>query len=182
MEKRGFTLIELLVVMAILVALAGLLFVRYSQAQKKARDTQRINDLHQIATALQSYYQTKGEFPSLTAGSNWIALTGSDQVSTSDFKDFLTVKPDPLNDETNNYQYIFSISLCTGSTDPICGDCPGEDNLCQSCTGGPDLKIPCDLKGEPAVYDKLEVTKIKSIWPNEDSWLVIPLSQPLISS
>lgn len=52
---KGFTLIELLVVMAVIVLLAALLIVRFSIAQRKARDATRKSDLKEIQNALELY-------------------------------------------------------------------------------------------------------------------------------
>jgi prepilin-type N-terminal cleavage/methylation domain-containing protein len=53
--KKGFTLIELLVVMAIIMILAAVLIVRFSTAQKKARDATRKADLKEVQNALELY-------------------------------------------------------------------------------------------------------------------------------
>jgi len=60
--RIGFTLIELLVVCAIITVLAVIVFVSYSNSQKKSRDSRRITDVSTIMTAivLQSSEQTDG--------------------------------------------------------------------------------------------------------------------------
>ncbi len=62
--RRGFTLIELLVVIAIIAILAAILFPVFAQAREKARQTQCMNNLKQMATAVLGYIQDYDEkFP-----------------------------------------------------------------------------------------------------------------------
>jgi prepilin-type N-terminal cleavage/methylation domain-containing protein len=53
--KRAFTLIELLVVIAIIAILAAILFPVFAQAKRAAKDTAALNNVKQIATAMQMY-------------------------------------------------------------------------------------------------------------------------------
>lgn len=61
--SRGFTLIELLVVISIISLLSSVVFTTVNSARMKARDARRIADLRQIATALEFYYDTNGQYP-----------------------------------------------------------------------------------------------------------------------
>lgn len=62
--RRGFTLIELLVDIAIIAILAAILFPVFAQAREKARQTQCMNNLKQMATGTLSYLQDYDErFP-----------------------------------------------------------------------------------------------------------------------
>ena len=63
-KKRGFTLIELLVVVAIISLLASIVFASLSTARAKGRDARRMEDLHQIAIALELYFDDNGYYPS----------------------------------------------------------------------------------------------------------------------
>jgi prepilin-type N-terminal cleavage/methylation domain-containing protein/prepilin-type processing-associated H-X9-DG protein len=64
MQSKGFTLIELLVVIAIIAILAAILFPVFAQAREKARQTQCMNNLKQMATATLGYLQDYDEkFP-----------------------------------------------------------------------------------------------------------------------
>ena len=62
---KGFTLIELLVVMTIIGVVSGLGYVNFDNAQDKARDARRKEDLKAIKTALVSYYQDHDAYPPL---------------------------------------------------------------------------------------------------------------------
>lgn len=62
-RQRGFTLIELMVVIAIIVLLMAILFPVFSTVRRKARETQCISQLSQLASALKSYRRDHGRFP-----------------------------------------------------------------------------------------------------------------------
>src|SRR5260221_7315536 len=74
--NHGFTLIELLIVIAIIGILSSLLFVNFSGARERARDSKRKTDLTEIKNALQLYYNDYGKFPAAGAG-NTIAGCGA---------------------------------------------------------------------------------------------------------
>jgi type II secretion system protein G len=57
-KKRGFTLIELLVVIAIIGILATIVLVSLNTARAKARDARRSSDMHQIALAMEMFYDS----------------------------------------------------------------------------------------------------------------------------
>ncbi|MDB4992283.1 MAG: gspG [Parcubacteria group bacterium] len=62
-QNRAFTLIELLVVIAIIGLLSSVVLASLNSARSKARDARRISDLHQIQTALETYYDKVGSYP-----------------------------------------------------------------------------------------------------------------------
>src|SRR4030043_1047218 len=62
-SKKGFTIIEMLTVMGIIAILASLALVSFGSAQRKARDTQRKNDLKRIQVALESYRSDSSQYP-----------------------------------------------------------------------------------------------------------------------
>lgn len=62
-RKRGFTLIELLVVVSIIGLLASVVLASLNTARGKARDAKRRSELHQLAIALEFYYDKYGRYP-----------------------------------------------------------------------------------------------------------------------
>ncbi len=74
----GFTLIEMLIAVSLIGILSTIGLTMYSQGQKLARDTKRKQDLKEIKTALNLYFQDTRTFPQATTwvnsfnGGTWI--------------------------------------------------------------------------------------------------------------
>lgn len=75
---RGFTLIELLVVIAIIGVLSSIVLTSLNSARVKARDTQRVTEVREIAKALTAYFIDHGYFPTY---SNTVTSAESDFLS-----------------------------------------------------------------------------------------------------
>ncbi|MFZ5845374.1 MAG: prepilin-type N-terminal cleavage/methylation domain-containing protein [Patescibacteria group bacterium] len=73
---RGFTLMELLIVIAIIGILIAVGTVSYSSAQKKSRDSRRMQDLKSVQNAWEQYYaDNSGNYPSsCTISSTYLPL------------------------------------------------------------------------------------------------------------
>lgn len=63
MKTRGFTLIELMVVVLIIGLLASAVVLNVNKSRKQGRDAKRISDLNTVASALESYYADKHQYP-----------------------------------------------------------------------------------------------------------------------
>lgn len=68
-HKKGFTLIELLVVIAIIGLLASIVLVSMQGVRGKARDSRRMQELKQLQTAVELYYDKYESYPS--TGNQW---------------------------------------------------------------------------------------------------------------
>jgi len=98
-SSKGFTLIELLVVIAIIGILATIVLVSLNTARVKARDARRSSDMHQIALAMEMYYdsQTPVAYPNLPDTAT--AIGSGSSIGTY-------MNPVPL-DPTNSGNYIY---------------------------------------------------------------------------
>jgi prepilin-type N-terminal cleavage/methylation domain-containing protein len=79
--QNAFTLIELLVVIAIIALLASIVLIALGSARSKARDSTRIADLNQIATALQLYYADNGLYPVAAGGAGSVCNSGQNTMN-----------------------------------------------------------------------------------------------------
>jgi prepilin-type N-terminal cleavage/methylation domain-containing protein len=61
---RGFTLIEMLAVIAIIGILTSIALPNLSGSREKARDSERVTELNQIALGLELYYNACRTYPS----------------------------------------------------------------------------------------------------------------------
>lgn len=117
--KRGFTLIELLVVIAIIGMLSSVVLASLNTARGNARDARRQQDLKQIQTALELYYNVNNAYPnedwcdsskgsasascSSVNGTNWSATSYIYQALVPTYISSLPV--DPTN--SGNYYYNY---------------------------------------------------------------------------
>lgn len=106
-KRNGFTLFELLVSISIIGILTALASVAYSGAQKKARDSRRMQDIKLIQTAAEQYYsQNNYVYPPSTV-TPW---NGGGQSILSMF---------PL-DPKNSGSYIYTYTQPDGTTNTYC--------------------------------------------------------------
>lgn len=70
MKKRGFTLIEILITVSIVALLSGLVMINIIGNLAKARDSKRKNDLRELKTSLDLYYNINNMYPP-SASSGW---------------------------------------------------------------------------------------------------------------
>lgn len=67
-KQLGFTLIELMIVIAIIALLAAAGLASYSNSQKAARDSKRVQDVKTIQAALEQFQVQAGVYPGTGAG------------------------------------------------------------------------------------------------------------------
>ena len=82
-RMRGFTLIELLVVLSIIAVLSTIIFAGVAQARVKARDSKRIQEIHQIDLAVQLYIVDHGGAAPTLGSNNCTIAAGSSLTSSS---------------------------------------------------------------------------------------------------
>ncbi len=84
--KKGFTLIELLVVIAIIAILAVVVVLTLNPAEmmRRARDSNRASDLGMIKTAISLYLSDVSTTSMGTAGTCYIAYSGTTAPATND--------------------------------------------------------------------------------------------------
>jgi len=132
-SKKGFTLIELLVVISIIGLLASVVLASLNTARSKARDAQRLGDLHQLQNALLLYYDKNGQYPDTAAACNGGGECSSAQASWNTAvnplyvlvtQGFISKLPvDPKNTPANNalqsassdYSYYYSDTSVGGN-------------------------------------------------------------------
>jgi len=148
-RSKGFTIVELLVVIAVISILAGITLVVYPNYQRQARNTERKNDLSQLATALKAYAVQKNNYISegsgcgfLGAGNGWVNLNSS--TGGGWYPKSVTqclVEAGLLSSEDE----ILDPSGCRSDTGGICGNY-------QSTPTTAYMKAICTKNGQTVVY------------------------------
>lgn len=67
LHKKAFTITELLIVIVIIGILASIGIMSYNVFQEDTRDSRRTANVQVIASSLEKYYETNGEYPSCAA-------------------------------------------------------------------------------------------------------------------
>lgn len=90
--KKGFTLIELLIVIVIIGILAGIVVgIVGTNARKKANDTKKKADFHEIQNALEQYFVDNDSYPATIDALNptYLKTTEADMEKASGGKDYI---------------------------------------------------------------------------------------------
>ncbi len=113
-NQKGFTLIELLMVISIVSLIATMVLTSTTTARKKARDKKRLEEVHQISTALNLYAADNNQTypPTGVSGGTWRCLghssaqtcwvgvyNGNDTLNTA-LSPYIRTPDDPLNATT----------------------------------------------------------------------------------
>ncbi|MBU2543013.1 type II secretion system GspH family protein [Patescibacteria group bacterium] len=96
-SKLGFSLIELLVVATIMIVIATIGLVSYSQATRNSRNAKRKSDLEAVKQALVLYRNDNSQYPS---GTNFTSML----TTINDYISFNSVS-DP---KSPTYDYTYS--------------------------------------------------------------------------
>ncbi len=119
-KQAGFTIVELLIVIVIIGILAAIGFVSYSNATKKARDTERASDVKAIAAKAEEYYASDatnaGSYPAdctVIAGLNGITADTLHAPKGATGSNCATTAPSATSDV---YQYTVTPSSSASGT------------------------------------------------------------------
>jgi len=108
-SQKGFTLIELLVVISIISLLSSIVLASLNTARSKARDAQRLSDIHQLQNAFELYYgDNNNQYPpACGAASNGTYVAGWSTLLSSTYIGHMP------NDPTNTVGQ-FGYYYCSG--------------------------------------------------------------------
>ena len=163
-DKKGFTLVELLTVIAILAILSSFLLVGLAKARERARRVQCMNNIKQVATALDMFANSnKDHYPLATGQHDWgdTPLKGwMEQVfdyiknkqaykcpsfpkNISDYHYFMSGRAAYLNAEPDGFASTFREQVKYPSSFVIAGDTNykfaepdcDKDDYTQNCLG-----------------------------------------------
>lgn len=130
-KQLGFTIFELLVSISIIGIMTALAAVAYSGAQKKARDSRRVQDIRLIQVAAEQYYsQNNYDYPA-DSTTPWMGGT----------QEILSVFPvDPKNDAVNGYVYTYKVPVvgqyCVCAKVENTSNCNASDDNCTFVASG----------------------------------------------
>lgn len=99
-KNKGFTLMELLIVISLIMILSSVGVGTYLSATTKSKDTQRKNDLNQIAKAVESFYNDVNRYPLSKPGEDYLhcyVKSGSTVTDSDCIGDRLYAIVDNLN-------------------------------------------------------------------------------------
>lgn len=107
-KEDGFTFVEMLIIVVIISFLATFVVVRVNAVREHARDTQRTDDIYQIVSALEMYFNDNGYYPGLNSAG---VLNSGEFIGDNNGPIEQALRPyiggrvpkDPLHDGVNYY-------------------------------------------------------------------------------
>lgn len=142
-NKAAFTLVEMLVVVSIISILGSTMIVTFNESQANARDARRMQDLQNMAAAMELFYSIVGRYPTETWCDSSIGSDGQScadmiaagndigawNTSSSFYQQFVTngeyfvggLPVDPINNSSHYYSFEPS-----NTNEPNPGDAAGQ--------------------------------------------------------
>lgn len=130
----GFTLFEMLVVISIIGVLVAVMSTSFSGAQKRARDSKRVQDLNNVQKAAEQYFALTQGYPlTWTANTNWSVTNVGVTVLDSFPQDPKNVTPyvyTPTSVSASGYCLCVQMEAGTGTFGAACAS--GTTHYCVS--------------------------------------------------
>jgi len=141
-KRAAFTLLELLVVIAIIGILISLGVASFSNAQRKARDSRRREDLKAVQNGLEQYYADHdGTYP---VGTTMSGVVGSAGAGTDYFPTGAPVDPKITNPD---YDIVSTADgFCVCATLETMGVGNASDTVCTYATTNNDYFCVSNLQ------------------------------------
>ena len=117
-SQSGFTVLELLVAIAIIGLLAAISVMQYERYQARARDSERLLDMHRLRIALELFFDDNGRYPGATDGISAAGeKIGDGGAFETAMQPYLADMPvDPLHDGST-YYYAYDPTHMNCSSD-----------------------------------------------------------------
>ncbi|NCN07041.1 MAG: type II secretion system protein [Candidatus Pacebacteria bacterium] len=117
-NRKGFTLIELLVVISIIAILVVVGLVSFTDAQRKAKNSQKISDLKALQSAYEQYYSTNTteRFSYSTSCGTMETYSGIDSTNHTGFVKNCDADSYCVCVKLDNGQGNATNDACTGTT------------------------------------------------------------------
>ena len=117
-KRAAFTLVELLVVISIIALLSTIAVTAMGSARKQARNTKRISDIKQLATAFYLAYNNNGSYPAggwacvtTACTGGWVSIGADSTIDGIIFgsNGYMAAKPtDPTGDAKTYGGYVYA--------------------------------------------------------------------------
>lgn len=140
---NGFSIVELLIAISIIAILASIVLVVYPGYQQRTRDTQRKNDLQQIASALNAYVLQKDNYIQTGSGcglggngNGWLSAGPSDTGAGSYPRAITACLQDAKVLGSGTFMDPYSCTWASGGKCGTISSTPAQAYMKATCTKG----------------------------------------------